>query len=253
MYVEDVELSLRVWRAGLTVVFVPDAKVRHKGSAASGGRASTMKLFYSVRNTIAVSERYAPLPRGLRALRRFVIVAAHLVQAMSHPARLDASRAVVGGVAGGARRAQRAALMPTYDRAMSRRAFITGIGGQDGSLLAELLLGEGYEVVGVARGPLASYSNLTALSDRIELVEADLNDQESLADALRSCRPDEVYNLASVSFVPMSWEQPVLTAELAAVGVTSLLEAIRERRCADPLLPGIVVRDLRRAGRIAPA
>ena len=126
-------------------------------------------------------------------------------------------------MAGGARRAHRAALTATYDRAMSRRALITGIGGQDGSLLAELLLGEGYEVVGVARGPLASYSNLTALSDRIELVEADLNDQESLAGALRSCRPDEVYNLASVSFVPMSWEQPVLTAELAAVG--------RLRRC----------------------
>jgi GDPmannose 4,6-dehydratase len=111
---------------------------------------------------------------------------------------------------------------------MSRRAFITGIGGQDGSLLAELLLGEGYDVVGVARGPMGSYPNLTAISDQIELVEADLNDQGSLAGALRSCRPDEVYNLASVSFVPMSWEQPVLTAELAAVGATSLLEAIRE-------------------------
>ena len=75
---------------------------------------------------------------------------------------------------------------------------------------------------------VGSYPNLTAISDRIELVEADLNDQGSLARALRSCRPDEVYNLASVSFVPMSWEQPVLTAELAAVGATSLLEAIRE-------------------------
>ena len=97
MYVEDVDLSFRVQRAGLGVVFVPDARVRHKGSAASGGRASTTNLFYSVRNTIAVSERYAPLPRGLRALRRFVIVAAHLVQAMSHPARLDAARAVIAG------------------------------------------------------------------------------------------------------------------------------------------------------------
>jgi GDPmannose 4,6-dehydratase len=105
---------------------------------------------------------------------------------------------------------------------MVRRAFITGIGGQDGSLLAECLLGEGYEVVGVARGPLASYPNLTAIADRIELVEADLNDQRSLARALRASRPHEVYNLASVSFVPM------LTAELAAVGATSLLEAIRE-------------------------
>src|SRR3954453_12707434 len=111
---------------------------------------------------------------------------------------------------------------------MVRRAFITGIGGQDGSLLAECLLGEGYEVVGVARGPLASYPNLTAIADRIELVEADLNDQRSLARALRASRPHEVYNLASVSFVPMSWEEPVLTAELAAVGATSMLEAIRE-------------------------
>src|SRR3954454_15125296 len=111
---------------------------------------------------------------------------------------------------------------------MVRRAFITGIGGQDGSLLAEGLLAEGYEVVGVARGPLASYPNLAAIADRIQLVAADLNDQRSLAVALRAFRPDEVYNLASVSFVPMSWEEPGLTAELAAVGATSLLEAIRE-------------------------
>ena len=111
---------------------------------------------------------------------------------------------------------------------MARRAFITGIGGQDGSLLAELLLDEGYEVAGVARGPATSYPNLASIADRIELIEADLNDRDSLARALRSCRPAEVYNLASVSFVPMSWEQPVLTAELAAVGVTSLLEVIRE-------------------------
>ena len=97
MYVEDVELSFRVRRAGFAVVFVPDARVRHKGATASGGRASTTNMFYSVRNTIAVSERYAPLPRGLRALRRSVVVGAHLVQAMSHPARRDASRAVVAG------------------------------------------------------------------------------------------------------------------------------------------------------------
>src|SRR3954453_18918367 len=97
MYVEDVELSFRVRRAVFAVVFVPDARVRHKGSAASGGRASTTSLFYSVRNTIAVSERYAPLPRGLRSLRRAVVVGAHLMQAMSHPARRDASRAVIDG------------------------------------------------------------------------------------------------------------------------------------------------------------
>ncbi len=111
---------------------------------------------------------------------------------------------------------------------MDRRALITGIGGQDGSLLAELLLDEGYEVHGVARRPIEEYRNLDGLVGRIELVHADLNDQDALVKALRSCAPREVYNLASVSFVPRSWDEPVLTAELAAVGATSLLEAIRE-------------------------
>jgi GDPmannose 4,6-dehydratase len=111
---------------------------------------------------------------------------------------------------------------------MPRRALITGIGGQDGSLLANVLLDEGYDVVGIARRPLSTYPNLASIANRVEPIEADLNDQRSLAAALRSSRPDEVYNLASVSFVPMSWEEPVLTAELAAVGVTSLLEAIRD-------------------------
>jgi GDPmannose 4,6-dehydratase len=109
-----------------------------------------------------------------------------------------------------------------------RRALITGIGGQDGSLLAELLLDEGYDVFGVVRRSGTSYANLEGIRDRVELIQADLNDQLALVRALRSCRPHEVYNLASVSFVPMSWEQPVLTAELAAVGATALLEAIRE-------------------------
>jgi GDPmannose 4,6-dehydratase len=109
-----------------------------------------------------------------------------------------------------------------------RRALITGIGGQDGSLLAELLLDEGYDVYGVVRRSASSYANLDAIRDRLELIQADLNDQLALVRALRSVRPHEVYNLASVSFVPMSWEQPVLTAELAAVGATALLEAIRE-------------------------
>jgi GDPmannose 4,6-dehydratase len=111
---------------------------------------------------------------------------------------------------------------------MAKRALITGIGGQDGSLLAELLLEQGYEVYGIVRRAGASYPNLTAIRERIDLVEADLNDQLALVRALRAAKPDEVYNLASVSFVPASWEQPVLTAELAAVGVTALLEAIRE-------------------------
>jgi GDPmannose 4,6-dehydratase len=110
----------------------------------------------------------------------------------------------------------------------ARRALITGIGGQDGSLLAELLLEHGYDVFGVVRRSASSYPNLDSARDRIELIQADLNDELALVRALRACRPHEVYNLASVSFVPMSWEQPVLTAELAAVGATALLEAIRE-------------------------
>jgi GDPmannose 4,6-dehydratase len=108
-----------------------------------------------------------------------------------------------------------------------RRALITGIGGQDGSLLAELLLRKGYDVYGVVRRATSSYENLAEIRDRIELIQADLLDQLSLVKALEECRPQEVYNLASVSFVPASWEQPVLTAEFAAVGATALLESIR--------------------------
>ncbi len=110
----------------------------------------------------------------------------------------------------------------------SRRALVTGIAGQDGSYLAELLVGRGYEVVGVVReAPDGAYENLAAVRDRIGLVQADLLDEHALAAALRAHRPQEVYNLASPSFVPLSWQQPVVTAEFAAVGVTSLLEAIR--------------------------
>jgi GDPmannose 4,6-dehydratase len=109
-----------------------------------------------------------------------------------------------------------------------RRALITGVGGQDGSYLAELLLDQDYEVFGIVRrAPSERYENLEAIRDRIELIQADLLDQLSLIDALSSCRPHELYNLASVSFVPASWRQPVLTAEFAAVGVTTILEAIR--------------------------
>ena len=110
-----------------------------------------------------------------------------------------------------------------------RRALITGIGGQDGSLLAELLLEHGYEIVGVVRREAAAYAEtLAPLLDRIALVPSDLLDRSSLVGALEQTRPHEVYNLASPSFVPRSWDEPVLTAEFAAVGVTSLLEAIRE-------------------------
>ena len=112
---------------------------------------------------------------------------------------------------------------------MSGSALITGIGGQDGSLLAALLLEQGYLVAGIVRREPAVYAeNLAGVLDRITLVEADLLDKRSLAAALRATRPTEVYNLASPSFVPRSWDEPVATAEFAAVGVTSLLEAIRE-------------------------
>jgi GDPmannose 4,6-dehydratase len=112
--------------------------------------------------------------------------------------------------------------------ALKPRALITGAGGQDGSLLAELLLVEGYEVWGIVRrAPSAYAANFAAIRDRIELVQADLLDRDSLVRALERARPDDVYNLASPSFVPRSWDEPVLTAEFAAVGVTSLLEAIR--------------------------
>jgi GDPmannose 4,6-dehydratase len=108
-----------------------------------------------------------------------------------------------------------------------RRALITGIGGQDGSYLAELLLEAGYEVTGLVRPGAKHYANLEPLQDRVALLEANLLDQVSLAKALEAARPDEVYNLAAPSFVPASWDRPVNTAEFAAVGATALLEAIR--------------------------
>ena len=113
---------------------------------------------------------------------------------------------------------------------MPRRALITGIAGQDGSYLAELLLDEGYEVFGIVRDPDAQYDNLVGVEGQIGLIRADLLDQSSLLTALGESQPDEVYNLAAPSFVPMSWDQPVLTAQFAAVGATSILEAIRETR-----------------------
>jgi GDPmannose 4,6-dehydratase len=109
-----------------------------------------------------------------------------------------------------------------------KRALITGIGGQDGSLLAELLLEQGYEVWGIVRRPTSErYANLEGIHERIELMQVDVLDELALVDAIKTSRPHEVYNLASPSFVPMSWRQPVVTAEFAAVGVTALLEAIR--------------------------
>jgi GDPmannose 4,6-dehydratase len=111
---------------------------------------------------------------------------------------------------------------------MKRCALVTGITGQDGSYLAELLLEKGYRVVGmVRRASTENFERIAHLRDRIELRQADLLDQLSLIDLLRSVRPTEIYNLAAMSFVPTSWQQPVLTAEFDAVGVTRLLEAMR--------------------------
>jgi GT2 family glycosyltransferase len=97
LYVEDVDLSLRARAAGFAVVFVPDAIVRHRGSASTGGPASTTNLYYSTRNTIVVVERHRPLPRGFGGLRRAVVVGAHLAQALGHPNRAAAARAVLAG------------------------------------------------------------------------------------------------------------------------------------------------------------
>jgi GDPmannose 4,6-dehydratase len=111
----------------------------------------------------------------------------------------------------------------------TRRALITGASGQDGALLAGLLLDEGYEVARVVRRDPAEYAdNLADVATRIELVRADLLHHTSLVQALEATRPTEVYNLAAPSFVPQSWDEPIRTAEFAAVGATSMLEAIRE-------------------------
>src|SRR5215813_2555453 len=111
---------------------------------------------------------------------------------------------------------------------MSRRALITGITGQDGSYLAELLLDKGYEVHGMVRRLSSeNHHRLEGFRDRITLHTGDLLDQRSMSDILRACEPDEIYNLAAMSFVGASWNQPTLTAEFTGVGVTRLLEAIR--------------------------
>jgi GDPmannose 4,6-dehydratase len=108
------------------------------------------------------------------------------------------------------------------------RALITGITGQDGSYLADLLLEEGYEVFGmVRRSSTESSERILHLEGRVEFLQADLLDQASLQQALRQARPREVYNLAAQSFVPTSWSQPVLTTEFTALGVTRMLEAVR--------------------------
>ena len=109
-----------------------------------------------------------------------------------------------------------------------RRALITGITGQDGSYLAELLLEKGYEVFGMTRrASTENVERIAHLTDRLTLIQGDLLDPHSLVSALRTAAPTEVYNLAAQSFVPTSWNQPVLTAEFTGVGVTRMLEAVR--------------------------
>jgi GDPmannose 4,6-dehydratase len=109
-----------------------------------------------------------------------------------------------------------------------KTALITGITGQDGSYLADFLLAQGYQVIGmVRRTSTINFDRIRHIQDRIEIVQGDLLDQTSLVDILREHKPGEVYNLAAQSFVPTSWKQPVLTGEFTALGVTRMLEAVR--------------------------
>ena len=111
---------------------------------------------------------------------------------------------------------------------MAKRALITGITGQDGSYLAELLLDEGYEVFGmVRRSSTETFERISHIQDRLNLVSGDLLDEVSITNILREHRPQEVYNLAAQSFVQTSWLQPVFTGETTALGVTRMLDAIR--------------------------
>ena len=110
-----------------------------------------------------------------------------------------------------------------------KTALITGITGQDGSYLAEFLLAKGYRVVGIVRrSSTTPYERIAHLVDRVELASADLLDQTSLTDVVEATKPDEIYNLAAQSFVQTSWQQPVLTGEFTALGVTRMLEAMRK-------------------------
>src|SRR5215207_2029792 len=117
----------------------------------------------------------------------------------------------------------------TVPGSMPKTALITGITGQDGSYLAELLLDRGYDVHGmVRRSSTEKFDRIEHIRDRITLHQADLLDHRSLTDAMRVSKPDEIYNLAAMSFVAVSWIQPTLTAEFTGVGVTRILEAMRE-------------------------
>ncbi|NQU99675.1 MAG: GDP-mannose 4,6-dehydratase, partial [Parcubacteria group bacterium] len=110
-----------------------------------------------------------------------------------------------------------------------KRALITGINGQDGSYLAELLLKKGYKVYGIIRRlSVPNIENIKHLIGKIKIFDGDLIDQSSIERAIKQCRPDELYNLAAQSFVKSSWNQPILTGEITGLGVVRVLEAIRE-------------------------
>jgi GDPmannose 4,6-dehydratase len=113
---------------------------------------------------------------------------------------------------------------------MGRRALVTGIGGQDGSYLAELLLGHGYEVFGTVLGNPEQYESLATFRERLRFVELDLEDADGVRGALRDIEPDEVYHLASVSFVPASWDDPVATSTAAVASISALLDGVRRER-----------------------
>src|SRR5215210_3102285 len=110
------------------------------------------------------------------------------------------------------------------------RALVTGIGGQDGTFLAEQLIGHGYEVFGTVLGSPEGYEHLAPIRDRIEFVRIDLEDPRDVRRALIEVEPDEVYHLASASFVPASWEDPVGTSTAAVAAISALLDAIRRQR-----------------------
>jgi GDPmannose 4,6-dehydratase len=118
--------------------------------------------------------------------------------------------------------------MPEEVKAMDRTALITGVTGQDGSYLAEFLLAKGYQVHGmVRRASTETFARIAHIKDRLRLHQADLLDELSLIKLMEDVRPDEIYNLAAMSFVPTSWSQPILTGEYTAIGVVRVLEAMR--------------------------
>ena len=135
---------------------------------------------------------------------------------------------------------------------MQKTALITGITGQDGSYLAELLLEKGYRVVGMTRRTSTEvHERIEHIVDDVEIVSGDLLDQSSITSIVNEVRPDEIYNLAAQSFVPASWSQPVLTGEFTALGVTRVLEAIRQVDSGDSFLSSLELGDVRQGRRDA--